>query len=397
LGLTSLVFPGAEHSRFAHAVGTAHVMVKLIQHVRDREASLGEDQRLDAEAERDALAAALLHDLGHGPFSHLFEEVIGGSRHHEEWTWAILRDPETDVHAELEQLGAGTAERVARLLEGEHRIGWLPSTVSGTIDVDRCDYLLRDSHMTGARYGLYDLDWLQRALVFAQLEGEGEVLAIEGRKGLPAAESFFLARQFMYGQVYHHKATRAAECLIRATFIRLAEVIRDGAPPEGTPDAMRAAILGEPLSVEQYLDLDDPMLMSAFFAWERAADPLLADLAARLRHRRLPKTLPLPDGPEDRPRWIEARDRAAEIARAHGLRDDLWVWLDEPADTSYTEPPDDPRAGLWVVLRHQPLRRLGDVSFLLRQLKDQTIVRPRLVFPEEIREDVERAVEGLLA
>ncbi len=398
LGLTSLVFPGAEHSRFAHAVGAAHVMVKLQEHLALRAGDLPEGERLDPEAARDALAAALLHDLGHGPLSHLFEDVIPEPKHHEAWTVEILRDPTSEVHAKLEALGEGTAERVAGLLLGEHRLRWLPRTVSGTLDVDRCDYLLRDSHMTGARYGLYDLDWLQRAFVFAAVEAPpGYALAIEGRKGLPAAESFFLARQFMYGQVYHHKATRAAECLIRGTFRRLAELIRDGRPPDGTPDAIRASVLGEPLAPGAYLELDDPNLMSAFAAWEQADDAILSEFAGRLRHRRLPKTLPLPDDPERRPEWEEARARAAEIARGRGYREDLTVWLDEPSHTPYAESPDGTADGLWVVLSHQPLRRLGDVSFLLRQLRNQTIVRPRLVFPEEIRGDVERAVEGLFA
>lgn len=396
LGLTSLVFPGAEHSRFAHAVGAAHVMVRLQHELGGRMADLPPDQRLDPAAATEALAAALLHDLGHGPFSHLFEDVLPVPRHHEAWTVQIVSDPSSEVHSALEALGEGTAERVAGLLAGEHRVAWLPSTVSGTLDVDRCDYLLRDSHMTGARYGLYDLDWLQRAFVFAERDGQW-LLAIEGRKGLPAAESFFLARQFMYGQVYHHKATRAAECLIRGTFIRLAELIRDGKTPEGTPSAIRTAVLGETLSTGAYLELDDPNLMTAFAAWENADDAILSEFAGRLRHRRLPKTLPLPDDTERRDVWLEARERAAEVARAHGLRDDLTVWLDEPSDTPYREAEDGSAGGLWVLLSHQPLRRVGDVSFLLRQLRNQTIVRPRLVFPEEIRDEVERAVEGLFA
>ena len=395
LGLTSLVFPGAEHSRFAHAVGAAHVMVRLQRHLRERDADVPTEQRLDPEAARDALAAALVHDLGHGPLSHLFEEVIPEPRRHEDWTVDLVRDPDGEIYPALEALGRGTAERVARLLGGEHRLGWLPHTVSGTVDVDRCDYLLRDSHMTGARYGLYDLDWLQRAFVLAQVEPDRWTLAIEGRKGLPAAESFFLARQFMYHQVYHHKATRAAECLIRGTFCRLAELIRDGSPPQGTPAAIRAAVLGEPISCGAYLELDDPALMSAFAAWERAADPLLSEFSGRLRHRRLPKTLPLPDDYARRPQWLEAQRRAAEIAERRGLRADLTVWLDEPAHTPYAESSTPSSDALWVVLSHQPLRRLGDVSFLLRQLRNQTIVRPRLVFPEAIRGEVERAVEGL--
>ncbi|MBX3272809.1 MAG: HD domain-containing protein [Sandaracinaceae bacterium] len=391
LGLTSLVFPGAEHSRFAHAIGAAHVMVRLAGHLAARQHALPPELRLDDESRRDAVAAALLHDVGHGPFSHLFEEVVPEARAHESWTVEVLREPASEVHRALEALSSGMAERVACLLTGEGARRWLGRTISGTLDVDRCDYLLRDSQMTGVRYGLYDLDWLLRALVFAEVPGHGWVLAIEGRKGLPPIESFFLARQFMYQQVYHHKATRAAECLIHGMFRRLAQLIREGAAPAGTPEAVRRAVLGQPLGLGAYLALDDPSIMTCIAAWEDASDPLLADFAARLLHRRLPKTIPLPEGPEAR--WLDAKARADEVARARGLDPELTVWLDVPDDTPYAEPTDVSAEGLWVVLSKQPLRRLGEVSFLLRQLRNQTIVRPRLVFPEAIRAEVEAAVE----
>lgn len=397
LGLTALVFPGAEHSRFAHAIGASHVMVRLLEHLSARQRVLPPDKRLDDEARRDALAATLLHDLGHGPFSHLFEDVIPEGRRHEEWTIELLRDPGTEVHRALESLSTGMAHRVVALLTGEHPLGWLARAISGTLDVDRCDYLLRDSHMTGVRYGLYDLDWLLRALSFAKAPDDRYVLAIEGRKGLPPIEGFFLARHFMYQQVYHHKATRAAECLILGMFRRLAELIRDGSPPAGTPDAVRAAVLGEPLSVGAYLELDDASLMTCFACWERVTDSLLSDFAARLRHRRLPKTIPLPDRPSERPRWEEARRRAERVAQQRGLRPDLSVWLDVPTDVPYEEPADDGAGGLWVTVSHQPLMRLGEMSFLLRQLRNQTIVRPRLVFPDEIRAEVEKAVEEVFS
>src|SRR5690606_17495379 len=141
------------------------------------------------------------------------------------------------------------------------------------------------------------------------------------------------------------------------------------------PAAIGAAVLGERLTAGAYLELDDALLLHCFATWERASDPLLADFAASLRHRRLPKTLPLPDDPREEPRWREAHARATDVARAHGLRPELVVWLDVPTDVPYQEPEDDSSDGLWVTLSHQPLRRLGDISFLLRQLRNETIVR----------------------
>jgi len=393
LGLAPLVFPGAEHTRFSHAVGTAHVMQSLLDRIDACSQDLPVEQRLDDEARAEALAAALLHDLGHGPFSHLFEEVLPHAKHHELWTQEMLLDPSTEVHQTMESISAGMAERVAGLLSGNYRLGYLSQSVSGTLDVDRADYLLRDSHMTGVRYGLYDLDWLLQALTFACVDGRW-VLAIEGRKGLPPAESFFLGRHFMYQQVYHHKATRAAEALVRAIFMRVSELISDGPPPDPLLPAFRAAALGESLSLSEYLRMDDAELLSCLGAWERGADSTLAELSKRLRSRDLPKTVPLP---QSRPQqWKAAQARAGDIVAAKGLRPDLTVWLDIADDVPYCEPTDGSTDGMWVTLRHRPLQRLGDASFLLGQLRNKRIEHPRLIFPAEFRDEVLAAIHPML-
>jgi hypothetical protein len=398
LGLTALVFPGAEHTRFSHALGAAHVMARLQDRIRARQQDLPPEHRMDDGAAQDALAAALLHDLGHGPFSHTFEEVLPEAGKHEQWTIEAIRNPETEVHRALESLSAGMAERVASLLSGEYPLGYLARAVSGTLDVDRSDYLLRDSHMTGARYGLYDLDWVLRSLTFARVPdadpNDAWVLAVEGRKGLPPIEGFFLGRHFMYQQVYHHKATRAAESVIRAIFVRVAELVRAGEPPRGVPSIFTSAARGEPVSLEQYFELDDAQLMSSFAEWEVCRDPELRQLARRIRHRSLPKTVPLPE--DGRDLWDEARRRVTGIAERHGMRGDLSVWLDVPTDTPYAEPQGQSPEGLWVQIRHRPVHRLGDASFLLGELRNKRLERPRLIFPAEIRDEALSALEGVL-
>jgi HD superfamily phosphohydrolase len=398
LGLTSLVFPGAEHSRFAHAVGAAHVMSRLQERIAAVQGELPVDERLDARRARDAFAAALLHDVGHGPFSHLFEEVVPDARPHEAWTVTILLDPSTEVHQALRALDPEMPARVADLISGRHELPWLASTISSVLDVDRCDYLLRDSQMTGVRYGIYDLDWLLRALTFGEridrVGARRTVLAIEGRKGLPPIEGFFLARHFMYQQVYHHKATRAAESLVRGVLRRIRAEVREGATGTAVPSALRRAALGEPPSLGEYLDLDDAVLSGALAQCEHGRDPVLADLARRFRNRVLPKTVPLPAGPEHEADWHEAHERARDIARARGMDPDLHVWLDVADDVPYAD--EGPDEGLWVVIRHQPLQRLGDISFALEKLRNQRIVRPRLCFAPELREPILAAIEPML-
>ena len=200
LGVTSLAFPGAEHTRFAHATGAAFVMKQLLVRLRAIQSELPFWQQVTTDRARDALAAAFLHDVGHGPLSHLFEDAIPGVPHHEAWSERILLDSSTGVNKALRELDPQMPERVAALVRGEHELPFLAKAVSGTFDVDRCDYLLRDAHATGVRYGVYDLDWLLRSLRFAPAPSEkiAPALAIDGAKGLPAIEAFLLARLFMF-------------------------------------------------------------------------------------------------------------------------------------------------------------------------------------------------------
>src|SRR5262249_26925795 len=161
-------------------------------------------QRVTSERARDAIAAAFLHDLGHGPLSHLFEEALPDAPEHETWTERILLDAGSEVHAILVADDPYLPQRVARLIPRPHPLPYLAKAVSGTFDVDRCDSLLRDAHATGVRYGEYDLPWLLRSLRFDEAPQPG--LAIDGTKGLAPIEAFILARLFMFQQVYFHKS-----------------------------------------------------------------------------------------------------------------------------------------------------------------------------------------------
>lgn len=389
LGVASYAFPGAEHTRFSHAIGAAFVMKMFLARLRQIHSELPFWQQVTSERAQDALAAAFLHDVGHGPLSHLFEDAIPGSPHHEEWTERIVRDPSTGVNHVLTQIDPHMPERVAALVRGEHPLPYLARAVSGTLDVDRCDYLLRDAHSTGVRYGVFDLDWLFRSLRFAPSgEGRAPGLAIDGAKGLPAIEAFILSRLFMFQQVYLHKATRSAEWMIRTVLARACELVANGERLVGTPRAIELAAHGQPPPLHDYLELDDAVITVAMRTWEGARDPALADLAKRVRERRLFKTHEL-FGEQALP---EGRERALavaqEIARARGLDPAHYVALDVAADTPFgaeSEP-------LMVVYAKGPARPLSDVSFLLARLAGQVMSRVRLILAPELREEVAQAL-----
>ena len=388
LGLTSLAFPGAEHTRFAHALGAAHVMQQLIARLRKIDQCLPFWQRLTSERARDAIAAAFLHDLGHGPLSHMFEEAWARGPSHERWTEQILLDPATGVHRVLAFQDPELPRRVAALVRGQHELPYLARSVSGTFDVDRCDYLLRDAHATGVRYGVYDLPWLLHGLRFGPTErGEPPGLAIDGAKGMSAIESFVLARLFMFQQVYFHKSTRAAEWMIRTILSRVLNLLRDGTRVGKVPAALQHMADGAIPSIGEYLELDDQVLLGCIADWQEARDPVLRDLCRRLRARELFKTVELFGEAAEPAGRAAAREAARVLAQEAGLDPDVYVGLDVAEDVPYA---DD--QSLTVLVGHGRARHPAEVSFVLDRLRDETLRRVRVMFAPELRDRVREAL-----
>jgi HD superfamily phosphohydrolase len=300
---------------------------------------------------------------------------------------------------------------VADLVHGKHALPYLARAVSGTFDVDRCDYLLRDAHATGVLYGAYDLPWLLRSLRFndsgpasrsavgqsgATPNGaEGPGLAIDGTKGLAAIEAFLLARLFMFQQVYFHKSTRAAEWMIGAILRRAIGLIRDGVRLPSLPPAFASVAAFDTPSPGQYLELDDQVLLCTLHEWEGAADPVLSDLCKRIRARSLFKTIELfpertqgtGNGGASSPEPAEALAIAREIAATAGLDPDVYVGLDVASDTPYAE--DE---SLRVVFPKGRPRLPSEVSFLLDRLRNETVTRVRVIFAPELREAMREAL-----
>ncbi len=383
LGLASFAYPGAEHSRFAHAIGSAHVMQRYLRRVQALARELPESDRIDEGTAMVALAAALLHDVGHGPYSHTFETVLRDSPPHEEWTSRILLDPETEVHQVLREVDPRMPLLVERLVHGESPIPHLARAVSGTFDVDRCDYLKRDSYMTGVTYGLLDLDWLLQSLRLYVPEGAAASgLAVDGNKGLTAVEGFFLARLYMYRQVYLHKAVRAAEYLVRGLFRRLLEI----GPQPGTSPEMAKLLRGEQLTVRDYLRLDDRTLDYAIAIYTESADEVLRGLARRLYNRRLFKTMQL--RPEVDSELAQAR--LDEALAAAGVRPAYLGAIDRVEVRAYSED-----QGLMVLRGRGQIRRLVDVSPVMHGLSHEVYIHHRAVFPPEAGEQVGAALAPL--
>ena len=299
LGFSELVYPGATHTRFSHSVGVFHTARSLVHILRHTLVS-----RFSQERANIVICAALIHDLGHGPFSHAFESVEkarGKAKKHEAWTTEIIRG-DTCVGHLLSEYDEQFQQNVADLLEEEYPSDIYSSIVSSQFDADRLDYLRRDKLMTGTGHGGFDWAWLLNNLEVEKLTigGDGEETPIEveglilGSKGLRAAEAYLLGRFHLYTQVYMHKTTRAAEKMLGELLRHVSLLISAG---DGDKTALPAL---HPLRIyfeekgnnlANYLLLDDSTVWGSLPILERSENESIVELACRLRNRSLYKCL----------------------------------------------------------------------------------------------------------
>ncbi len=294
MGFAWQVYVGAEHSRFGHALGTYHIASKVTERLE-----------LAPQTALHVKVAALLHDIGHGPFSHTWEQVFD-SFDHEKWGERIVLEDE-EMTTVLRQLDPQLPEVLAAFMNKSYKPSFARKLVSSQLDVDRLDYLLRDGHYSGAGYATFDLEWILHALRIEKVrEGDDpDDLVIDYRRGMYAVEQYLFARTYMYAQVYHHKAVRAAERMFVKILKRFSELTLAGKEPPGLPIAAKLA-RGQDLSVQEFLFLDDTALNTAMDRWaglgahgesQAATDSVLRDLSNRLMRRKLFKTIDLGNDP----------------------------------------------------------------------------------------------------
>jgi hypothetical protein len=298
LGFSELVYPGATHTRFAHCVGVFHTARQLVSVL---ERLLG--SAFDRERARVAVCAALLHDLGHGPFSHTFEGVEksnGRKKKHEQWATEIITGG-TETSEVVRSYSADVSNSVAALLAQEYPSDIYSSVVSSQFDADRVDYLRRDKLMTGTEHGGFDWPWLFNNLEIERItigeDGDQDCFEIDGlilgSKALKAAEGYLLGRFHLYTQVYMHKTTRGAEKLLGALLSRLSTLCLEGSDISNLPSnhPLREYYSTDVPDLGKYLELDDTVVWGSLGLLKDAKDAPLSELASRLRSRRLYKCM----------------------------------------------------------------------------------------------------------
>ena len=378
LGLGLYTYQGAEHSRFTHSLGALH----LITRVLDR---LGENYKIAEEDRAAARAAALLHDVGHGSFSHVMESVLGF--HHETMTARAVTSSETEIGQVLASYAASLPDRVASIVEGTFRSAALAQLVSSQLDVDRMDYLLRDSLMTGAKYGLYDLEWIVNAL---QIDEAGDRIYVAAR-GVFAVEEYLQARYYMFRQVYFHRTLRSAEAVLRSALRRALQLLEEGEEIWYAPGtAFEKVLRRKTLSVMEHLEIDDSDVIFHLKQWQRATDPVLRDLSLRFVGRRLFKAIDL-DMPE--PERAEFIANARKLVAAAGYPPDYYFIEDHAGDVPYynyyTAAGDEPKTRIYVEdgYARPRIREISEVSEAVRGLQRGYQLH-RVCFPPEVKAEI---------
>ncbi len=283
LGMGALVFPAAEHSRFPHALGAMGLLSGALDSFEAKGTPINEEERLAA------MAAILLHDIGHSPFSHTLESKLVHGTEHEEISIALVK--------RLKSQMGGPLDMAIEMLEGNYERPFFHALISSQLDMDRLDYLCRDSHFTGVAEGRIGVGRILRTLCVHPTDGGPEsCLAIES-KGVYAVENVLIARRLMYWQVYVHKTVIAADHVLIGTIQRARDLIHGGnhdavhgiSPTlywflKENPDNNR---FEEDQVLDHFLDLDDFEIIYSIKQWCNSSDRILADLSRRIITRDL--------------------------------------------------------------------------------------------------------------
>jgi HD superfamily phosphohydrolase len=374
LGLAYFAYQAAEHSRFAHSLGAYHLATRMIARLRL-------DHEIAEEHQTAVRIAALLHDIGHGPFSHVIESILGF--HHEDFTIRAVLSPETGVGRLLD---ARLAQNVASIIKGDFAPRALGQLVSSQLDVDRMDYLLRDSLMTGAKYGIFDLEWIIKSINIDAAEDRLYISA----PGLYAVEDYLQARYYMYRQVYFHRTLRSAEAVLKVLLRRALFLFNEGGDVWCNADTPMEKILsGKKLDLAEHLSLDDTDMLFSIKQWQRSSDGVLSDLSQRFLNRRLFKAFDL-DMPEDeRPEFI---NRAREIVQKHGFDPEYYLVEDNAAEVPYSfysKQSAEAKNLIFVEVGYSrpQIREISSVSSAVRGLQEGYRMH-RICFPIEIKDEI---------
>ncbi|NBA01190.1 HD domain-containing protein [Erysipelothrix rhusiopathiae] len=362
LGGTNQVYHGAEHSRFSHSVGVYEVVRLMIENVNGLSDTLSDLEHIAL------LCAGLLHDVGHGPFSHAFESVT--SVNHEKFTDRIILE-DTQVHKILVEAHPELPQLVADIIAHRHSRKLLTQIISSQLDADRMDYLLRDSYFTGVSYGEFDLSRILRTLIVID-----DKLVVK-ESGIHAVEDYIMARYQMYWQVYLHPTSRSFEMILFAIFERMKDLVHEGKALGNELSFFKPFVSGGEISTQEHFELDESTCYAGFMSLTKSKDPILKDLALRLLNRKLFKYEDLESS--------QQVDAIKERVQNAGFDNRYYVISDQQSQILYSPYVENGEEGLWVVLKNGTLVELTSASSIVRGFATGEKKQDEKIFyPEEV-------------
>ena len=275
-GLLSLIFPGATHTRFHHAIGAMHLMFNALEILKQK------DMKISTEEEKGAMLAVLLHDVGHGPFSHALENILMDNWHHEKLSLLLME--------QLNEEFSGELTIAIQMFQGKYHRKFFNQLISSQLDVDRLDYLKRDSFYTGVSEGNINT---QRILSTLNVLDDELVL---DEKGIYSIEHYLVARMFMYWQVYYHKAAVLAENLLIKIMNRAKTLVSQNVEVEASENLKyflyrESSTEATEEDIARFMELDDTDVLQAIKSWKNHDDFVLSYLCKTVINRKFPKII----------------------------------------------------------------------------------------------------------
>jgi HD superfamily phosphohydrolase len=374
LGLTSFVYPGAVHCRFQHCLGALHLMDLALKTLKSKGTDISPDE------EEAAQIAILLHDSGHGPFSHALETSIITGISHEDLSLLMMN--------KLNEFYNGRLTLAIEIFKGTYRRKFLHELIAGQIDMDRLDYLRRDSFFTGVIEGSVGSDRIIRMLNVVN-----DSLVID-EKGIYSLEKFLIARRLMYWQVYMHKTVLSSENLLVKTLKRAKELAGEGVDLYATPalrfflynkigpdDLLRDGTFTPGLVASTFTRLDDSDILVSAKYWTDHSDKILADLSARLMKRDL-FAIELQNEPFPKERVNKLRSMTAEMKGISVELADYYVFTNSISNLAYTTDTPEVR----ILLKSGKTGEISTVSDMTdHRFLSERITKYFLCYPKECR------------
>jgi len=364
LGLSEYVYPGAVHSRFQHTLGAGYLMSTAIEVLRQK------GHAISGKEHDAALLAILLHDIGHAPFSHSLEGVLVPHRNHEELSLLLMKS--------LNQQFSGALDLAMTIFQGNYEKRYLHQLVSSQLDVDRLDYLKRDSFYTGVSEGVIGSD---RIIKMLQLHNER--LVIEA-KGIYSIEKFLIARWLMYWQVYLHKTVVGAEQLLIRTLRRALWLYQQGVgvwlSPAMLPFFAEHDKLSDEAIVHYFPKIDDADVWSAVKNWQSSEDKVLSELSARVVNRRLLKVM-IQNDPFEKERVDSIRHECARKMQLQDDEADYFVFTGQISNHAYTPSHSE---NIDILMKDGRVIDIADASDMLEiSMLSKTVKKYFLCYPKQ--------------